>query len=355
MRQRQPQPVRRRTVGAPAVGLEDPRPLGRRQGQAGRHGAKAHAAVGRPDLDRERPAGRDAAERPHAEVQHRRREQLAVAVERALLLGTDQREPLFGEHRVTPQLEGHLGRRLAEKHPRLARHELAGLEAVVVDHGPHRPLEPLEHPLGVGDALVEVAAPRVIERRSELGEVVDVRRQRGHLPRQIVEKVRQPVPALDDLRLLSPLAPLGAPVQRARPQQRPEAGAALLHVGRRREHRVGPHRQGPHPKAPQIVERADDHRHEVRAHVVLQAGAEIDGARGTHPIVDQHHVGRVQERLLEPGVGVVGGPYGQPLSPQETDQRARDRAIRRDDQPFGLARQRKLVAVGGPLVGEHLG
>ena len=248
------------------------------------------------------PRARDAAQRPHAQVQHRRRRAARDRRRAARSVSADgpATSDLSAIVGVAPQLLGHLGGRLAEQHARLARHELPGLEAIVVEHRAHVGLELLEHAPRVRDALVEVAPPRVVRGRRELGEVVDVRRQRGHLPRQIVQEVRQPVTALDDLGLLASAgsarpactaracaaAPRGARGAPARPSTGANTASAPTARARSR-------------KLPQIVERADDHRHEVRAHVVLEPGAEIDAARRRHAVVDEHDVGRVEQRLLE--------------------------------------------------------
>ncbi len=275
-------------------------------------------------------------------------------MQRLLVRRAGHGDGLVGHRRVPAKLLGDLGGRVAQHEAGLARDQLAGLEAVVVDHRPHRGLQPFEHTARVGYALVEVVAAAVIGRRRELRHEIDVGGQRCDLPGEVVQEVRQPVPPLDDLALLRALPPVSLFVERARAQQRPEAGPPLLHVRRRREDRVGAGGQRVDAEAAQIRQRADDHRHEVRAHVVLETRAEIDGSRRWRPVVDQNDVGRVQQRLFECGVRVVRRADDQTLRAQERHQRPRDSSIWGDDQSIGLAGERQLVALRRPLVREHL-
>ena len=81
--------------------------------------------------------------------------------------------------------------------------------------------------------------------------------------------------------------------------------------------------------------------------------AEVDPSRRRDAIVDDDDVGRMQQRLFESAVGVGGGANVDPLLAQEPDEGSRDGASGRNDQSLGLARQRKLIPLCRPLVGEH--
>ena len=164
--------------------------------------------------------------------------------------------------------------------------------------------------------------------------------------------MREPLAAVDDLRPLRPLQAIDAAVERAGPQQSPDAGPPLLDVRRRREHGVGARRERAHPLPPQIVQRVQDRGNEMRADVGLQAVNQIGPARGRHAIVDQHDVGRVKQRLLEGALPVGHGADVDSFTAQEPDQRAHDRAARRDDETLDLPRRRQLF-VCCSLVGEH--
>ena len=174
----------------------------------------------------------------------------------------------------------------------------------------------------------------------------------ANLPLEVVQEVRQPLPAVDDLAALGALKPIDAPVQRPRAQQRPDAGPPLLDVRVRREDGVGAGGQRPHPLPPEIVQRVQDCRYEVRADVGLQPHDQIDPPGRRDAVVDEHDVGRVEQRLLERPLGVGDGADVDALAPKEPDQRAHDGAARRNDETFHLSRRRQLF-VCGPLVGEH--
>ena len=110
--------------------------------------------------------------------------------------------------------------------------------------------------------------------------------------------------------------------------------------------------EGANTASPQIVQRAEDRGDEMRPHVRLQAVDQIDAPRGRHAIVDQDDVRRVQQRFLEGAFGVGHGADVDALAAQKADQRAHDRAARRNDETLDLSRSRQLF-MGSPLVGEH--
>ena len=59
----------------------------------------------------------------------------------------------------------------------------------------------------------------------------------------------------------------------------------------------------------------------MRADVALQLLAELDRPQAADPVVDDHHVRRVHQGLLEGAGGVVGGPDADPLLLEESEQR----------------------------------
>ena len=267
--------------------------------------------------------------------------------------GVGERDRPFGHRRQPAQRRDRLGGRVTQLEALVFGDQLAALETVVVDHGAHAGLELLEDPVRVLDAVVEVGAPGVAALGPELGDVVDVGRQRADLPLEIVQELRQPLPAVDDVAGLRALRAFDAAKQRARPQQRPHPGPPFVHVGGRLEHGVGAGLEREHPLARLVAARAQDRGNEVGPDIGLEALHQLDAAVRRHAVVNQHDVGRVQQRLLERGVGVRDGPDVDAFVAQEADQRPRHGAPGRHDQPFDLAGQRELVLVCSPLVGEH--
>ena len=146
--------------------------LSRSPGCSGAPGAatrKRMPGVGLGDLDRQLAARGAAAQRRHAQVQDRARDQLAIAVERrarARGAGAVDASARARRSRQPAQRLDRLGGGFAQQKAVLPRHELAGLEAVVVQHRANAGLELLEDAARVLDAVVEVGAPGIARRRA---------------------------------------------------------------------------------------------------------------------------------------------------------------------------------------------
>ena len=120
-----------------------------------------------------------------------------------------------------------------------------------------------------------------------------------------MQQISEPAPPLHDLGALAALLAIELSIERARTQQGPEPRATLLRVGGRREHSVGARADRAHAERTQIGQRQDDGRNEVRPHVALQALAQLDAAGRRDAIVDENHVRRVHQRLLEGAVRII--------------------------------------------------
>ena len=92
-----------------------------------------------------------------------RRDQLAIAVQRPFAVGrrARHRDVALGHRRQPPQRLDRLRGRLAQAEALVARDELTGLDAVVVEHGADGRLDLLEDAARVLDARLEVGKTRV--------------------------------------------------------------------------------------------------------------------------------------------------------------------------------------------------